>query len=82
MTRIVNNPLNHMLQPKFEIVPKEVHEDLKKELYCRSISQFPLIRYHHDMAARCLGLIPGDIVKITRPSYSAGEYVSYRTCAP
>jgi len=82
MTRIVNNPLNHMLQPKFEIIPKEQHDDLKKELYCRSISQFPLIRYHHDMAARCLGLIPGDIVKITRPSYSAGEYISYRTCSP
>jgi DNA-directed RNA polymerase subunit H (RpoH/RPB5) len=82
MVRLVNNPLKHMLQPKFEVVPKENHEELKKELYARSITQFPLIRYHHDMVARCLGLIPGDIVKITRPSYSSGEYTLYRTCAP
>ena len=82
MVRLVNNPLNHMLQPKFEVVPKENHEALKKELYARSITQFPLIRYHHDMVARCLGLVPGDIVKITRPSYSSGEYTLYRTCAP
>jgi DNA-directed RNA polymerase subunit H (RpoH/RPB5) len=82
MTRIVNNPLKHMLQPKFEVVPKEEHEAIKKEWYCRSISQFPLIRYHHDMVARCLGLVPGDIVKITRNSYSAGDYMLYRTCAP
>lgn len=82
MTRLVNNPLKHMLQPKFEVVPKEDHEALKKEFYARSIGQFPLIRYHHDMVARCLGLVPGDIVKITRPSYSAGDYTLYRTCAP
>ena len=82
MTRLVNNPLNHMLQPKFEVVPPDEHTELLKVNYARSKGQFPLIRYHHDMVARCLGLVPGDIVKITRPSFSAGEYVSYRTCAP
>jgi len=82
MTRLVNNPLNHMLQPKFEIVPQEEHAELLKSKYCRSKAQFPIIRYHHDMAARCLGLAPGDIVKIIRPSQSAGEAELYRTCAP
>jgi len=82
MTRLVNNPLNHMLQPKFEVVPKEEREALLKAWYCRSKSQFPLIRYHHDMVARCLGLVPGDIVKIIRASYSSGDYSLYRTCAP
>ena len=82
MTRLVNNPMKHMLQPSFEIVPQENHAALLKEHYCRTKGQFPLIRYHHDMIARCLGLIPGDIVKITRSSYSAGDYISYRTCAP
>ena len=71
-----------MLQPKFELIPSEQHKNLLEENYARSKTQFPLIRYHHDMVARCLGLIPGDIIKITRPSYSAGEYVSYRTCVP
>jgi len=82
MTRLVNNPLNHMLQPKFEVVPKDDRDALLKEWYCRSKAQFPLIRYHHDMIARCLGLVPGDIVKIIRPSYSSGDYTLYRTCTP
>lgn len=82
MTRLVNNPLNHMLQPKFKIVPPENHEELLKSNYARSKTQFPLIRFHQDMVARCLGLVPGDIIEITRPSFSAGEYVSYRTCVP
>jgi DNA-directed RNA polymerase subunit H (RpoH/RPB5) len=34
------------------------------------------------MVARILGLLPGDIVKILRPSPSAGEYISYRICSP
>jgi len=29
-----------------------------------------------------MGLLPGDIVKITRASPSAGEYTSYRVCSP
>ena len=60
----------------------ENHEELLKSNYARSKTQFPLIRFHQDMVARCLGLVPGDIIEITRPSFSAGEYVSYRTCVP
>lgn len=82
MPRLVNNPLDHVLQPIFEVVPKEEHSTILKEWHCRTKAQFPLIRFHHDMVARCLGLVPGDIVKITRDSPSAGKYVLYRTCAP
>ena len=42
----------------------------------------PVIRFHEDIIGRILGLIPGSIVKITRPSPSAGEYVLYRVCVP
>jgi|LauGreDrversion4_2_1035121.scaffolds.fasta_scaffold54496_3 DNA-directed RNA polymerase subunit H (RpoH/RPB5) len=79
---LVNNPMNHVLQPKFEIVPQEQHKDLMKEKYVTSKSQFPAIRFHVDMMARILGLVPGDIVKITRPSYSSGTYELYRVCTP
>jgi DNA-directed RNA polymerase subunit H (RpoH/RPB5) len=82
MFRLVNNPLQHIAQPKFEIVPQEEHAALLKQWYCRSKKQFPIIKFHNDMASRCLGLLPMDIVKITRYSVTAGEYVNYRVCAP
>ncbi len=82
MVRLVNNPLKHVLQPKFEIVPNDQHESLMKELCIKSRSQLPVIRFHDDPAGRCLGLVPLDIVKITRTSPTAGEYVEYRVCAP
>jgi DNA-directed RNA polymerase subunit H (RpoH/RPB5) len=80
IVRLICNPLKHILQPKFEIVPKENHEDLKKEWYITNNSQFPVIRFHADIAARCLGLMPSDIVKITSYSPTGGEYVKYRIC--
>jgi DNA-directed RNA polymerase subunit H (RpoH/RPB5) len=82
IVRLVNNPLHHIVQPKFEIVPQDQHEALLKELCCTSKTQLPIIRFHDDMAGRCLGLVPLDIVKITQPSPTAGEYVKYRVCAP
>ena len=80
--RLVSNPLNHMLQPKFEIVPDDQVAEILKKNYATSKTQFPYIRFHTDMAARCLGLVPGQVVKITRPSLSAGSYELYRTCVP
>ena len=73
MERIVWNPLTHALQPKFEIVPPEQHAQLLKDLYCRSKTQLPIIKFHSDPVARCLGLVPLDIVKITAASPTAGE---------
>ena len=78
---LVNNPSKHYMVPKHEKVPAEEHIELMKSLYLKSKTQFPLIRYHADMQARYLGLVPGDIVRITRPSPSAGEYILYRVCS-
>jgi DNA-directed RNA polymerase subunit H (RpoH/RPB5) len=88
--RLVSNPLKHVLQPKFEIVPTDEHMALLKDHYAFNVNQtmaqnkmkFPCIKFHNDMAARCLGLLPLDIVKITAPSQTAGEYVKYRVCVP
>ncbi len=76
---LINNPLKHVLVPKHEKVPKSEEEGILKEFYAKK-SQFPLIRYHEDPIARMLGLMPKDIVKITRPSPTAGECVLYRVC--
>jgi len=78
---LVNNPAEHVLVPKHERVPIGEHPELLKQMYAKK-AQFPLIVFHQDIQARILGLVPGDIVKITRPSPSAGYYVEYRVCAP
>ena len=74
------NPMDHYLVPPHEIVPKEQHEGLMKSLYVTQKSQFPFIRYHEDPITRVIGSVPGDIIKITRPSPTSGEYIIYRIC--
>jgi DNA-directed RNA polymerase subunit H (RpoH/RPB5) len=79
---LVSNPLEHVLVPKHELVPMSDHAELLKRLNCTSKLNLPMIRFHQDMIGRILGIVPGDIVKITRPSPQAGEYVVYRVCVP
>jgi DNA-directed RNA polymerase subunit H len=82
ISHLVVNPLSHVLVPKHEIVPQEEHKSLMENLHITSKSKFPEIKFHVDPIARCIGAVPGDIVKITRPSPSSGEAVIYRVCAP
>jgi DNA-directed RNA polymerase subunit H len=79
---LVINPMKHVLVPKHEIVPTQFHKELMDSMYITSKSKFPEIKFHVDPIARCIGAVPGDIVKITRPSSSAGESIIYRVCAP
>jgi DNA-directed RNA polymerase subunit H (RpoH/RPB5) len=79
---LVINPLHHVLVPKHEIIPEEQHKELLASLYVTSRSKLPEIKFHADPIARCIGAMPGDIIKITRSSISAGEAVIYRVCAP
>ena len=77
---IVSNPLNHVLVPKHEFFPESKHAEFLKANYIKSKYTLPVIKFHDDMIGRILGLVPGDIVKITRPSPQAGEYILYRIC--
>lgn len=79
---LVVNPLHHVLVPKHEIVPVEQHKALMDSMYITAKSKFPEIKFHVDPITRCIGAVPGDIVKITRYSPSAGESIIYRVCAP
>jgi DNA-directed RNA polymerase subunit H len=79
---LVVNPLKHILVPKHEIIPQEQHKELLQSMYTTSKSKLPEIKFHIDPIARCIGAVPGDIVKITRYSQSAGETIIYRVCAP
>lgn len=80
--QLTHNPLDWEYGPKYEIIPQEKHADLLKSLRCTSKSQLMVIRYHADHSARCLGLVPGDIIKVIRPSANVGESIVYRVCAP
>jgi DNA-directed RNA polymerase subunit H (RpoH/RPB5) len=79
---LVINPLKHVLVPKHQIVAPEFHKELLDSLYITSKSKMPEIKFHVDPIARCIGAVPGDIIKITRSSESAGESIIYRVCAP
>ena len=86
--RIINDPSSFAIVPKHDKLTEDEVKMLMKELYLegedgkRETKKLPIIRFHEDMQARWLGLMPGDIVRITRPSPSAGECVGYRVCAP
>jgi|UniRef100_A0A6C0IF32 DNA-directed RNA polymerase subunit H len=77
---LVNDPSQHILVPKHEIVPYEEVASLKKLLNIQSVSNLPFIRFHQDIQARLIGAVPGDIIKITRPSPSSGVEIMYRVC--
>jgi DNA-directed RNA polymerase subunit H len=68
--------LKHVYVPKHEILPKkEADEVLIK--YNTKHAQLPFI-FLSDPALRELGAKPGDIIKITRKSPTAGESIYYR----
>lgn len=70
------NLYEHVLVPKHEITPSEEREKLLNE-YRVQPYQLPRLKAS-DPAVKAIGAKPGDIIKITRDSHSAGKYVSYR----
>ena len=74
------NILKHELVPLHEIIRNE--NEIQEILYknnAEAKSQFPVI-LKHDAVAEILGLVPGDLVRIYRPSITAGEAIFYRIC--
>lgn len=68
--------LKHVYVPKHEIMPKrEADEILSK--YNAKQEQLPFI-FLSDPALKELGAKPGDTIKITRKSPTAGESIYYR----
>lgn len=77
---LVVNRLNHVLVPPHIFVPRSEHETILKRLMVTSKSKLSAIRYHEDIIARMMGLYPGDIVEIHRPSRTAGIDKVFRHC--
>jgi len=70
------NIYEHVLVPKHEIATSEERDKILSE-YRVQPYQLPRLKAS-DPAVKAIGAKPGDIVKITRDSPSAGKYVSYR----
>ena len=66
----------HIYVPKHEIMTKQEGEEILKKYNCKP-TELPLI-FATDPAILGLGVKPGDMIKITRTSSTAGESLYYR----
>jgi DNA-directed RNA polymerase subunit H len=67
---------NHIYQPRHEIIGRKEAEDVLRK-YNAKPSQLPYILME-DKGLEGLEVRPGDIIKITRKSPTAGQSVYYR----
>ena len=73
------NPIlvpDHVYVPKHEIISKNEAGEVLEKFNCKP-SELPLI-FVTDPAIVGLGVKPGDVIKITRKSSTAGESLYYR----
>lgn len=74
------NITKHILVPKHELIKdEEVVKSLLEQYSLKTKYQMPII-LKTDPVAKYYNLKNGDVVKITRHSPSAGEYIIYRCC--
>lgn len=81
LKHLINNPAKHSFVFPHRKLSAEECDYVIKTLHLKSRSELPRIIYHVDMQARILGLVPGDIVEISRSSETAGIYKVYRLCS-
>lgn len=78
--QLVIHPGKHALVPPHRKLPAEEAKAELERLHVSQRAQLPLIK-HHDIQSRVLGLVPGDVVEILRPSATAGVERYLRLCA-
>ena len=77
--RLQYNILNHILVPTHEIITDKEVEEVMQKYNIKHKIEFPEIS-RFDPVARVIGLRPGDICKIIRPSKTAIKTPYYRIC--
>ena len=78
LTQLLINIVEHRDVPKHEVVTEEEKKELLVKYYINE-SNLPNILRDDPMAVY-LGLTPGEVVRILRPSITSGTYISYRIC--
>ena len=79
LKNILSNPAHHSFVPPHRKLMAEEAASVMRRLYAES-KAFPHIKFHADMQARILGLVPGDLVEIRRPSETSGITTLFRVC--
>ena len=66
----------HVYVPKHEVITKKEAEEVLEKYHCNA-TDLPLI-FGNDPAVVGIGVKPGDMIKITRKSATAGDSFYYR----
>lgn len=82
LKNLISNPARHTFVPPHRKLTQDEIDTVIAETHVKTKSEFPHIKYHRDIQARVLGLVPGDVVEIKRPSETCGIYTMYRICVP
>jgi DNA-directed RNA polymerase subunit H (RpoH/RPB5) len=77
--RLQYNILNHVLVPQHIVIDNKEVEEVMKKYNIKNKIEFPDIS-RFDPVARVIGLRPGDVCKIIRPSKTAITTNYYRVC--
>jgi DNA-directed RNA polymerase subunit H (RpoH/RPB5) len=78
LPQLLINIVNHRDVPHHEVIEENEKKDILLKYHIKP-ENLPVI-LRDDAMARYLGLRPGEIVRILRPSPTSGTYVSYRMC--
>jgi len=74
--KVITLAPDHIDVPKHEIMTRKEAEEVLEKYHCKS-TDLPLI-FVSDPAIISLGVKPGDMIKITRKSATAGQSFYYR----